>query len=111
MAATPSVNIVIAQGVDFSEVFTSTESDGTFSNLSGYTGQAELKKHPSSTTSYSFFLTITGSTGEVIITMNAATTSTIQPGRYYYDIVLTSQSGAKSRMVEGMALVTAGITI
>jgi len=33
MAATPVVNIVIAQGTDFSESFTSTESDGSASKL------------------------------------------------------------------------------
>ncbi len=104
------VNIIIGQGVDFSEVFTSTEADGTTSNLSGYTGASKIKKHPESTSSQSFFLTITGLTGEVTISMTSAQTLQLKPGRYYYDVVLTSPSGSVSRMVEGQALVTAGIT-
>ena len=110
MAATPAVNIVIGQGVDFSEVFTSTDSDGTASNLSGYSGASKIKKYPEATSSQSFSVTITGSTGEVAIAMTAGKTLQLKPGRYYYDVVLTSSGGAVSRMVEGQALVTAGIT-
>ena len=110
MAATPSVNIVIAQGADFSEVFNSTETDGTASNLSGYTGAASLRKYPESATKKDFSVSITGSTGEVTISMTDEVTATIKHGRHYYDVLLTSSSGLKSRMVEGMAMVTAGIT-
>jgi len=110
MAATPAVNIVIPQGADFSEVFTSTETNGTASNLSGYVGTSKIKKFPESTSYESFSVSVTGSTGEVSIAMTAGKTVNLKPGRYYYDVVLTSSSGAVSRMVEGMALVTAGIT-
>jgi hypothetical protein len=110
MAATPSVNIVIAQGTDFSEVFKSTESDGTASNLAGYMGASKIKKYSGSPKSQSFSVSITGATGEVSIAMTAGTTLKLAPGRYNYDVVLTSPSGAISRMVEGQAMVTAGIT-
>ena len=33
MAATPEVNITLAQGVNFSQTFAKTELDGTASNL------------------------------------------------------------------------------
>jgi len=108
--ATPVVNITIPQGTDFSEVFTSTESDGSASNLTGYTGASKVKKHPGATSSQSFTVSITGSIGEVSIAMTAGKTVALDPGRYYYDVVLTSGSGSVSRMVEGMAIVTAGIT-
>tara|TARA_A100001201_G_scaffold97069_1_gene83769 strand:+ start:401 stop:733 length:333 start_codon:yes stop_codon:yes gene_type:complete len=108
--ATPVVNITIPQGTDFSEVFTSTESDGSASNLVGFTGASKIKKHPGATSSQSFSVSITGSTGEVSIAMTAGKTVALDPGRYYYDVVLTSGTGSVSRMVEGMAIVTAGIT-
>ena len=108
--ATPVVNITIPQGTDFSEVFTSTESDGSASNLVGFTGASKIKKHPGATSSQSFSVSITGSTGEVSIAMTAGKTVGLVPGRYYYDVVLTSGTGSVSRMVEGMAIVTAGIT-
>jgi len=44
MDATPVINITIPQVTTFSETFTSTESDGSITNLSGYTGSASLKK-------------------------------------------------------------------
>lgn len=110
MAATPSINIVIPQGADFSEVFTSTESDGSLSNLNGYTAASKIKKYSTSPTSYSFTVGITTSTSEVSIAMTSGVTVAISPGRYYYDVVLTSPSGAITRMVEGSAMITAGIT-
>jgi len=109
MAAIPSINITIPQGSDFTETFTSTESDGSVSNLAGYSGEAKVKKHPAATTSTSFTVSITANTGEVAIAMTSGVTNTLNPGRYLYDVRLTSSSGAKSRLVEGMALVTAGI--
>jgi len=110
MAANPVLNITIPQGSDFSETFVSTESDGSLSNLTGYTGLAKLKKHPGATNSTSFTVTITSGIGEVGIAMTSGVTVGLNPGRYYYDVRLTSPSGAVSRLVEGMAIVTAGIT-
>lgn len=110
MAVTPSVNIVIAQGADFSEVFTSTETDGSASNLTGYSGQSKIKKYPGAPTSESFSVNITAGTGEVSIAMTSGKTVKLSPGRYSYDVYLTSASGAVSRLVEGQAIVTAGIT-
>ena len=110
MAVNPVINITIPQGSDFSETFVSTESDGSASNLAGYSGAAKMKKHYAATTSTSFTVNITASTGEVAISLPASTTTGLEPGRYYYDVKLTSGSGAVSRLVEGMALVRAGIT-
>ena len=42
--------------------------------------------------------------------MTSGETVKISPGRYNYDVFLTSPSGAVSRMVEGQAIVTAGIS-
>ena len=110
MAAVPTVNIVIPQGTTFSELFTSTESDGSATNLAGYTGVSKIRKYPGASDSTSFSVTITGSTGEVTISMASSITQTLKPGRYYYDVYLTSASDVVSRMVEGQALVTAGIS-
>jgi len=110
MAVNPVINITIPQGSEFSDVFVSTETDGSAANLAGYTGAAKIKKHPGSDTSSSFTVSITASTGEVSIAMTSGRTVALDPGRYYYDVRLTSGSGAVSRLVEGMAFVTAGIT-
>jgi len=110
MAATPSVNIVIQQGADFSEIFKSTETDGSPSNISGYVGFSQIKKHPNSTSYKNFSVSIIGLLGEVSIAMTAAVTSQLEPGRHQYDVFLRSPSGSISKLVEGMAFVNAGIT-
>lgn len=110
MAATPVINIVIPQGSTFSETFTSTESDGSITNLSGYTGTATMKKWYGSTSSTSFSVSITVGTGEIAIGLTPGQTSNLDPGRYYYDVRLQSSGGSVSRLVEGMALLQAGIT-
>lgn len=111
MAVNPVINIVIPQGSDFTETFVSTESDGTVSNLASHSGSAKLKKHYSSTASTSFSVSITAATGEVSIAMTSGVTSQLEPGRYVYDVTLTSVSGAVSRLVEGNALVQPGVAI
>jgi len=110
MAANPVINISIPQGADFEETFKSTESNGEASNLTGFSGEAKLKKHATATSSTNFSVTITASSGEVAIAMTSGVTGGLSPGRYLYDVRLTSSAGAKSRLVEGMALVTAGIS-
>jgi hypothetical protein len=110
MAVNPVINISIPQGSDFSETFVSTESDGSTSNLAGYSAAAKIKKHSGASASTSFSISITASIGEVTISLTDTQTTDLDPGRYYYDVVLTSGSGSKSRLVEGMAFVRAGIT-
>lgn len=110
MASTPVINIVIPQGATFSETFTSTESDGSLTNLTGYTGTASMKKWYGSLTSTVFNVSITVNTAEVAIGLTPGQTLSLEPGRYYYDVRLQSSSGSVSRLVEGMAMVQAGIT-
>ena len=109
MAAVPVINIVIPQGTDFEEVFSSQETDGSSSNLDNFTGVSKLKKHPSSVISYDFTVGITSTTGQVSIAMSSSLSVQIKPGRYNYDVYLTSPSGEVSRLVQGQAEVTAGI--
>ena len=110
MATNPVVNIVIPQGSDFEETFSSTESDGSVTNLAGYTGEAKLRKHAGSASSSNFSVSIIGTSGEVSIAMTSGVTGGLTPGRHLYDVRLTSSAGTKSRLVEGMAMVTAGIS-
>ena len=72
--------------------------------------QAKIKKQPGATSSTSFSVSITGSTGEVTISLTDTQTAALTSGRYYYDVFLTSGGGVVSRMVEGQAFVTAGIS-
>ena len=109
--AVPAVNITIEQGSDFASTFTITNSDGSVYNLLINSAVAKLKKFPESETSYSFGISITVNTGKITLTMANSISSTIPSGRYYYDILLTnSVSGLKTRVIEGMAFVSAAIS-
>ena len=107
-----SVNIVIDQGVDFTQSFTlESSASNAPTNLTGYTGAAQLRKHSSSSKSYAFTLTFPDRiNGVVKITMTDIQTKRIKPGRYIYDIILTDGNGLKERVVEGSVLVREGAT-
>ena len=94
--ATPVVNIVVPQGSDFTQTFTSKESNGTARDLSGYSVSAVLRKHDTATSSTAFSAGITSATdGTVTITMDD-TTSLNCSGRYVYDVRLVSGIGTVS---------------
>jgi hypothetical protein len=109
--AVPAVNITIEQGTDFENVYTVTNPDGTPLDLTGYTSSAKIKKFPSSTTSSSFSVGIVTSAGQVVVSMAHTVTNALSPGRYYYDVIITSGSTGKiSRIIEGMALITPSVS-
>ena len=109
--AVPVVNIVIEQGADYSSSFTITNPDGSPYTIFNNSAAATLKKHPASETSYTFTSEIDPDDGQILLSMSNTLTSTIPPGRYFYDIVITNiNDGYRSRVIEGMAMVTPGIT-
>ena len=110
MSVNPVTNISIPQNADFSKTFTSKESDGSATNLAGYSAAAKMRKHYGASDSTSFTVGITSSTGEVEISLTASQTASLNEGRHYYDVRLSSASNAVSRLIEGMAFVRAGIT-
>ena len=109
--AVPVVNIVIEQGADYSSSFTITNPDGSPYTIFNNSAAATLKKHSASETSYTFTSEIDPDDGQILLSMSNTLTSTIPPGRYFNDIVITNiNDGYKSRVIEGMAMVTPGIT-
>ncbi len=103
-------NIVIEQGSTFTNTYFVEDSNNTTLNLSGYSGAAKLAKHPTSSSKTDFTVTITASTGSVSIGLTDGKTVSLKPGRYVYDVLLTSSNGTKTKIVEGTALVVAGVT-
>lgn len=110
--AARKVNLVLEQGVDFQATFTIRNTNQLPLNLTGYTGISSIKKSPSSSVAYPLTVTFTDRlNGQVTISMNSASTSGIQGGRYVYDLVLISPNSYYSRPVEGNVLVTPGVSI
>ena len=105
-------NIVIDAGADFNQSFNLESSTSNLPlNLTGYTGASFLKKHPSSLTTTAVFVVSfpEPTLGQVKISLASSITSSLKPGRYVYDVLLNDGS-LKTRVVEGSAIVTAGVT-
>lgn len=106
-------NLVVYQGADFQTTFFVTNDNGSSFDLTGFDGESLIKKHYSSATSVAMNLIINSpeSTGSVTLSISNSVTSTMVPGRYVYDVVLTSPAGFKSRVLEGVLTVVEGVTI
>ena len=70
------------------------------------------KTYESSSASATFTTAISNPTtdGQVTLTMTDTVTTALSPGRYVYDLIVTSSGGLKTRVVEGQAIVTPGVT-
>lgn len=102
-------NLVIDQGTDFEATFEMLDDNGAVIDLTDYTGEAEMRKYYTSATGYAFNVSITANTGEVVLSMNNATTNSIPDGRYLYDCELTDGDGKKSRFIEGIVTISARV--
>lgn len=105
-------NITIPVGEDFEQTFVleNAINNGPF-DLSSYAAKSYLKKHPSSLNISAIFGVIftNQEAGELVISLGSSITSSLKPGRYSYDILI-DDGMKKKRVVEGSALVTAGVT-
>jgi hypothetical protein len=103
-------NLVIDQGTDFSATIDVTDSDGNAFDLTNYTSASQMRKSYASTTAYDFVTSDNNSLGQISLQMSSNTTNQIDPGRYLYDVEITSSGGQVSRVVEGIVTVSPGIT-
>tara|TARA_R110000796_G_scaffold34020_6_gene88017 strand:- start:51593 stop:51928 length:336 start_codon:yes stop_codon:yes gene_type:complete len=106
-----TANIFIDQGSNYSNIITVSGTNGAALNLTGYTVASQMRKSYTSTTAYNLNASIhSAANGQVRMILNAAQSEVIPPGRYLYDLEITSGSGAKTRVVHGVATVTPQIT-
>jgi len=104
-------NLYIDQGSDFTVQVGVYDDSNAAWDLTGYSAEAKLKKSFSSSTSTSFIANVSGTEdGTVVLTLLASTTSTLEAGRYLYDVVVTSAGGTKTRVIEGIVTVNPGVT-
>lgn len=112
MAAVYVSNLVVNCGASFSQTFTLEEgATNSAYNLTDATAAAQMRKHSGSSTATDFTVTIVSpaTSGKIVIDLTADQTSSLKPGRYVYDIVVTNGS-VKNRVIEGMVLVREGVT-
>lgn len=104
-------NLYVDAGSTFSTIITVRNSDGSPMNLSGYTAASQIRKSYGSITAYNFNASVHDvDLGEIRLQLSDEESGAIKPGRYLYDIEITSSIGEKLRVVEGVVLVTPEIT-
>ena len=105
-----SYNITIKKGADFSRSFAVSENQ-IATDILGYTFEGTLKERYTSTASVSFTMSIIStSQGIFQASLTDTITSQMDPGTWVYDIVMTTDSGDKIRILEGNAFISQGVT-
>lgn len=103
--------IVIEQGATFSTILNVEDTAGASINLYGYTANSQMRKSYYSSSATTITSTVTGtSNGEITLAMSSANTSQLTPGRYVYDVIITSPSSVVTRVVEGIVTVLPSVT-
>jgi hypothetical protein len=104
-------NIVIDQGTDFEATIDVSDSAGFPYDLTGYTVASQMRKnYASASAAATFGCTHNEEAGQITLSLDKVYTSDLEPGRYLYDVEITSSGGSVIRVVEGTVNVTPGIT-
>lgn len=104
------MNIVIDQGSDFEVTVNMADANNVPTNLTGFVGSAQMRKHYTSLTATNFNVVVSANTGRVALSMNSATSGVLTPGRYVYDCELASSSNVVTRIIEGIVTVSPSVT-
>jgi hypothetical protein len=103
--------LLIEQGATFSTVVNVVDSAGAAVNLFGYSASSQMRKSYYATSFTIITSTITGNAnGEITLSMTAANTANLTPGRSVFDLLITSPTSVKTRVIEGIVVVSPGVT-
>lgn len=104
-------NLFLDQGSTFLFSTIVTNSLGNAINIStGYTAAAKMKRSYYSSQGITFAASITGSTGNIQISLTPTQTKDLKPGRYVYDIELQYPDGTITRIIQGQIHVDPEVT-
>ncbi len=113
MASVYVSNLIINSGATFSQTFflNNSSTEVPF-DLTNSTIKSQMRKWYGSIGVTTFTTSIVNSsTGQIIIGLGKDETSTLKPGRYIYDLLITNTSlNSTSRVIEGSVLVREGVT-
>lgn len=116
-------NIIIDQKATYSDTITYNDSNGDPVDLTGYEARLMLKEShdvadgdavvdidsDAGGTGNTSGIAL-NSSGEISIVISDTETTALVPGSYVWDLKLTEPSGRSTRLVEGKATVTPGVT-
>ena len=103
-------NITVEKHADFKRTFQIKLNDVVL-DITGYSFAGSLKENYKTDESTDFTATITDAgAGLLTIELTDTVTSTMDPGTWVYDVVMTDTAGLKQRILEGKAFVKQGVT-
>jgi hypothetical protein len=100
--------LFLEQGATFNTSITLDDVSGQSFNLVGYSASSQMRKSYYSSNAAATFTVSTGndpSLGVITISLPAANTANIYPGRYLYDVYVTT-GATRVRVLEGIVNVT-----
>jgi hypothetical protein len=104
-------NLFVDAGATYSNIITVSASNGQALDLTGYSVASQMRKSYSSSTVFAFTASIyAAQTGKIRLQLTPQQSEAIPAGRWLYDVEITSPSGTKTRVVEGIVTVTPQIT-
>ena len=105
-------NLSVDQGATFTAEVAVSDTNGDILDLTGYTAEGQIRKTYTSSTSIAFTAAIESpASGNVNISLSAAQTGAMKPGRYVYDVEITNDGGTTvTRILEGQVEVTPSVT-
>jgi hypothetical protein len=109
----PCLDIALDQGADFQQLVNFTQSDGvTPIDLSAYTGDMQVRDRPGGVLQIELTTAngriATDSQGNVTMTIAAADTAALTPGRYFYNLRLISGENVAA-LLQGSFTVNAAV--
>jgi hypothetical protein len=106
------VELFIEQGASFNTDVEVSDANGQPKDLREYSVFSQIRKSYYSSTSFDFTIDIPDPLiGAVEMGMSAQLTSSIQPGRYVYDVIIkNNETGEVTRIFEGVATVLPQVT-
>ena len=102
-------NLFIDQGSNFSATIDLSQTTGSL-DLTGFTAAGSIAKSYDGTSKGSFTASVDDTDNELDISLTAAETAALKPGRYVYDVIIKSPAGVITRVLEGQLEVTPGVT-
>ena len=105
-------DLVMDQAADFASELILQADDGTYINISGYSFASTMRKsyYSANITANLVVAVLDAANGITSLTLDAANTANIFPGRYVYDVRMKDTSNVYSRVVHGIMTVTPAVT-
>jgi hypothetical protein len=104
-------NISVDQGSSFTSIIVVEGVEGLIVNLEDYTVRGQIRKTYASLTAVNFTAEIISEdSGEIEISLTAAQTRAMKPGRYVYDVEVIDDTNIVTRVVEGQIEINPAVT-